>query len=252
MTLGERCFTQLEHLKELYLDGNNVKIDKNNSFYGLRSLKKLNISDNTLSYIEPHGFKDLTNLSLLDLSHNNLMTLEKETFNGLQSLRTLQLQSNFLWELKNNSFNDLLHLQHIFLHNNTLTTLNREAFALFTLRMGIILELSLSGNPMECNHRLCWLLVDIDRYKIAWYEEVGSNVNYGMNCLSLEIDCAIKLRDDTHEWTFDNNVRKHSDNIVQLHNGTQEKRYVYHLPLLKTQLSTAKYIPRLSFYHRNS
>ena len=181
-TLEEKCFKDLELLEELYLDGNNVKIDKNNSFYGLRSLKKLNLSSNALSYIEPHGFKDLTNLSRLDLSHNNLVTLEKETFNGLQSLRTLHLQSNFLRELKNNSFHDLLHLQYLLLHDNNLTTLNREAFALFTFRTGITLKISLSGNPVKCDHRLCWLLVDIDRYKIAWYQEAGSNINYRMNC----------------------------------------------------------------------
>ena len=228
-TLEEKCFKDLVHLEELYLDGNNVKIDKNNSFYNLRSLKKLNLSDNALNYIEPHGFKDVTNLSRLDLSYNNLVTLEKETFNGLQSLRTLHLQSNFLRELKNNSFHDLLHLRDLLLHDNNLTTLNREAFALFTYRAGITLKISLSGNPMKCDHRLCWLLVDIDRYKIAWYQEAGSYVNYGMNCSGLEIDCSIKLRDDTHEWTFDHDVRKHSDNIVRLHNNTQgQGKFIYY------------------------
>ena len=108
---------------------------------------------------------------------------------------------------------------------------------------------------MKCDHRLCWLLVDIDRYKIAWYEEAGPNVNYQMNCSVLEIDCAIKLRDDTHEWNIDNNVRKNSDNIVRLHNGTQEKgtflsyRLGKHGEGLKTKNIPP---PRFSFYHRNS
>ena len=128
-----------------------------------------------------------------------------------------------LMKLKNNSFYDLLHLQYLFLHHNSLSTLNREAFAIFTFRTSITLEITLSGNPVECDNRLCWLVVDIDRYKIAWYQKFGSKVNYKMNCSTPDIsDCSVKHRDDTHEWTIDNNVRKNSNNGVRLRNSTQE------------------------------
>ena len=162
---------------------------------------KLSLSRNALTFIEPSGFKDLWSLSLLDLSHNNLIYLEHKAFDGLQSLQTLYLQNNLLQNLENNSFYDLIHLQYLFLHDNNLTTLNGEAFEIFTSRKEITLEIWLSGNPLKCDKRLCWLLTDIDRIKIKWNVEVRSNISRRRNCSEPKIDCSVKHSDQSREWT---------------------------------------------------
>ncbi|NWV39316.1 LRC19 protein, partial [Grantiella picta] len=84
------------NLTELHLNGNNITVLYNYSFYNLEKLITLDISNNCISTVHKAAFAGLNQLSVLNLSYNMIAQLDSDAFNSLESLRVLNLQCNFL------------------------------------------------------------------------------------------------------------------------------------------------------------
>ncbi|NXE96307.1 LRC19 protein, partial [Menura novaehollandiae] len=84
------------NLTELHLNGNNITVLYNNSFYNLKKLITLDISNNRITTVHKAAFAGLNQLSVLNLSYNMIAQLDSDAFTSLESLTVLNLQYNFL------------------------------------------------------------------------------------------------------------------------------------------------------------
>ncbi|RWS30383.1 Leucine rich repeat containing protein 13-like protein [Leptotrombidium deliense] len=134
----------------------------------LPSLKKLFLNDNGIEYLGDYSFYRLPHLEWLSLSFNKIRLINKYTFSFEKaSNRVLRLE---LWfnQLNSQSFEKGAFLNakrplKLELYHNSLTYLPKEVFK-EVLDADNLTSISVKGNPIECDCRMKWLLVDSDKY----------------------------------------------------------------------------------------
>ena len=124
---GLQAIPGIQHVKRLFLSGNNLTHIPSHSFESLHALETLYIEDNPLTQgISPDAFLGLFNLRLLSISNNQLDRIVKGTFNGLENLEELNLSCNRLFELPKDSLLQLKNLRILNLSENKLSSLSTE------------------------------------------------------------------------------------------------------------------------------
>ena len=88
------------------------------------------------------------------LNGNQLIKIETDTFQGLKSLEKLRLTNNDISVIESGSFKSLNEIKELYLSDNRLTTLRKDAFGSIPLES---LYLYISGNPLHCDRRMCWI-----------------------------------------------------------------------------------------------
>ena len=150
----------------IYLCCNNIIKIRANAFYDLPVCVTLDLTKNRISEIEDQAFSGLATLWTLDLHSNDLTELRSNIFKGLSHLKTLTLSYNKISTIHQGAFIGLGHLKHLLLVYNKLSTLDGEIFS----DLPRPVQLSMAGNPLECDSKLCWLKQDITNGNISWFD----------------------------------------------------------------------------------
>jgi insulin-like growth factor-binding protein complex acid labile subunit len=118
----------MKSLKQLWLNGNQVKSIEKDSFLGLESLEALYLQVNQVQTIQNETFSNLKSLKVLYLQENRLILLESEAFEGLTKLEILQLDLNFIKDLNVDIFENLTSLNTLQIGYNEVKSLNKYLF----------------------------------------------------------------------------------------------------------------------------
>ena len=121
-------------------------------------------------------FKGIGNLQALRLYKNQLVEINMYMFKETPNLTSLSIDGNSITTIEAGSFTT--KMKYLYLHDNNLTTLSSE---IFDLNGGhpVYLDISLSGNPLFCDGRLCWVKRGAqDRW--LWF--AGSGDTYKPQC----------------------------------------------------------------------
>ena len=135
------------------MGGNRLTHIRTSMFQGLRLLKDLDLRSNKISDIDPGAFLSLQQCTDLWLPYNKLTCLRAGTFKGLVSLDLLDLHSNQISFIEDETFSHLPLIRVLYLSNNRLVTLMGEQWVIQSQNLFLVL----SGNPLQCNSRICWI-----------------------------------------------------------------------------------------------
>lgn len=137
---SDNVFTELENLRELYLQGNQLVSINASSETGLSYYEKkpylfkkldqlivLNLARNRINDLPRHIFNDLKQLKTLDLSYNNLILIPFQLFQELKNLEYLNLSNNKVLSVLDNFFLHNVHLKQLLLNNNFVERLTKSS-----------------------------------------------------------------------------------------------------------------------------
>ena len=130
----------LNHLKELDLKHNTIRVIKNTTFRKLLDITEINCANNNISFIENESFRKLLKLKQLHLSYNIINRLNGKMLIGLKKLTVLNLSHNVLQYIHNNTFEELNSLLHLDISHNAIISLST------VLHMKHAISLNLSFN----------------------------------------------------------------------------------------------------------
>ena len=139
-------------------------------------------------------FQELISLQVLRMAINKITSIEAQTFLNLRNLRILQIHINKITTIEEQAFADLSNLKTLYLYNNQLSTLSYDMFTGFsslnilnlernklkTLEASVLknfdrpLQLWLLDNSLECDNKLCWLKIELERGTILWHSDSSS------------------------------------------------------------------------------
>eukprot|EP00057_Strongylocentrotus_purpuratus_P020274 XP_011674748.1 PREDICTED: toll-like receptor 3 [Strongylocentrotus purpuratus] len=111
--------------------------------------------DCQISLLHPLAFEALKFLRVLNLRGNNIKQLPIDIFKHFGQITNIDLHDNRLTYLDKNLFLNNSRLTTLLLSENKLTRLNQSTFKLIGPSHTSV---DLSGNPLECNCELSWLL----------------------------------------------------------------------------------------------
>ena len=150
-------FNGLTRLRLLDLGHNRIGDVRPDMWVGLDSLVTLALRSNGIGTLSAGVFSSLGTLKILILDSNDLQTVDVDWFHGLDYLERLFLNGNEITSIAPGTFANLRHLFLLELHDNRLMTMSEDV--LYTGRtFGILL--TLNGNPLRCDTRLCWVKQD--------------------------------------------------------------------------------------------
>ncbi|XP_040273117.1 leucine-rich repeat-containing protein 19 [Bufo bufo] len=139
-----------ENVTKLILSQNNISltVDDHQSLLSYSNLIELNLSQNEITELKSGYFTAISTLEVLILRNNHITSIEEKAFIGLKNLKILDLGFNLITHLPANIEIPSLHLRAFNLQNNSLTSLDiKEALR----DLGTSLNITLSGNPWNCN-----------------------------------------------------------------------------------------------------
>ena len=123
-------------------------------------------------------FQGLSKVVLLDLGNNNISSIENGTFAHLSSLNDLYLGGNQLEKLNAKVFHGLESLKTLYLENNKLTTLGSGVLG----ELPRPLEMTMIGNYLHCDRKLCWLKLEEQEKSITWLTSSYLRVAFAPQC----------------------------------------------------------------------
>ncbi len=154
-SLKAHQFQNFTSLTYLDLSLGNISWIEPGSFTGLGILKNLSLWDNEVSYVSNQTWAGLLSLKVLDLGYNHLRTVEYDMWITFQTLEELYLDHNDITTVGNSAFRDLSNLKILHLHNNKLTTFIVSDFRRENNNHSLVLEITLSENPLQDDHDNC-------------------------------------------------------------------------------------------------
>ncbi|XP_072043231.1 uncharacterized protein [Amphiura filiformis] len=144
--IKSHAFADLNALKYLILDHNNIQVLPMTIFQNLSQLEVLNLGYNYLTYLTPGLFHSSVSLQYLDLSHNDIHVIHRDVFSLLHESFYLYLSYNNLTTLPDRIFMSLRKIDGTLdLSYNTLTSLPD---GIFTSLQAIYGTLDLSYNTL--------------------------------------------------------------------------------------------------------
>eukprot|EP00057_Strongylocentrotus_purpuratus_P026644 XP_011681118.1 PREDICTED: toll-like receptor 3 [Strongylocentrotus purpuratus] len=155
-------FNGLVSLTTLDLSVNSLGIKRGSAAYlppwvfkPLSALQNLSLEDCQISFLHPLAFEALKFLRVLNLRGNKIKQLPIDIFKNLGQTTNIDLHNNRLANLDINLFLNNRRLTILLLSENKLTRLNQSTFKLVGASLTSV---DLSGNPIDCNCELSWLL----------------------------------------------------------------------------------------------
>nr|XP_054769434.1 slit homolog 2 protein-like [Lytechinus pictus] len=124
-TIGDSqkpIFRNLFHLETLTLKQCEISVIHSLAFIGMKSLKELNLNGNEIKRLGYDSMKDFYTLQMLDITGNELEWLDNDVFTNNRNITTLILSNNKLTGLDQKTFQPIKHsLKSIDISNNPIT-----------------------------------------------------------------------------------------------------------------------------------
>ena len=131
----------------------------------------ISLDHNMISDVTGSPFTNNTKCNILSLDYNSLVAIKASYWVGLWSLRLLSLEKNRIHYIQRSAFSLLPMLEGLYLKENKLPTLSANIFEPHP--QPIELEMTLQGNPLEFDSRLCWLQGGMQDCWITWVDLDG-------------------------------------------------------------------------------
>ncbi|CRK98132.1 CLUMA_CG011500, isoform A [Clunio marinus] len=116
--IGEKSFVELENLKILSLNYNNVKKIHRSAFRDLVNLEKIEMVYNYLETLDDDIFANNVNLKLVLLYNNQLKAISGQLFSRNSNIESLQLQNNIITQIEKGFYKNMTKLTRIDLSSN--------------------------------------------------------------------------------------------------------------------------------------
>lgn len=126
------------NLQRLVVNHCRLTIVRDFYFENMEELKVLHLDWNQISTIEPKSFDDLISLRNLSLHHNQITKIEPKAFDDLVSLQFLWLEDNLIETLDEDLFTKMVNLESIFLQINKIKFLSPSTFKIPGGKLGFI------------------------------------------------------------------------------------------------------------------
>ena len=153
LTVFPEAIQQLNSLRSLILDGNNLEFVSDEA---IKLLKNANVTSLSLQNCNlkrvPGAISDLTVLLNLNLDGNHIRSLESTDLHNLNNLRTFSLSQNPLKYISDNALCGLNQLINFDLVNTSLTEVSRSFQNLKNLR-----RLDLTDSKIDCTCDVTWM-----------------------------------------------------------------------------------------------
>ncbi|XP_013385970.1 leucine-rich repeat-containing protein 15 [Lingula anatina] len=169
--IANETFLSFNSLEELYLDNQQlVGLFNPHTFNGLeKNLKVLSIDNVGFSSTAWLSLKPLTKLRTLNLCHNQVTIIPNYFFENFTHLNTLKLCHNSMYTLAQATLYGLQStLRRLLLNNNNIVSMDRCTFNEFHF----LEEVTLGGNPLQCDCRLQWLKEWVNRTFTPFLQQV--------------------------------------------------------------------------------
>ncbi|XP_060064421.1 leucine-rich repeat and fibronectin type III domain-containing protein 1-like protein [Ylistrum balloti] len=152
-TIADDTFSSRSLLRYLDLSFNNIPRITDKTFAGLTSLITLQISGNPHCELSEKSFDSLSNLQELYIADMDLERLVPVMFTNLKNLRILDVHGNKIWKIDFDFGAMFPSLQHFDISENLLKGLPKR----YKDSFANLVNIKLSGNPLQCNCELRWL-----------------------------------------------------------------------------------------------
>ncbi|XP_063776307.1 leucine-rich repeat-containing protein 19 [Pseudophryne corroboree] len=162
--------TDITHLN---LTENSISLDEVNrkALLGYPNLTELILAKNNITMLPNQYFVGLSNIEILILKNNDIASVGEKAFDGLENLQLLDLSYNQIAQLPADILLPFKHLQVLNLQNNKLTNMDITD-SLKDLRT--VLNITLSGNPWNCDCSLMNLSVWLNDNKVILENETNT------------------------------------------------------------------------------
>ena len=124
----EKHFKNLQKLKILILESNEINSIASNSFKDLIKLERLYLKDNKIKVLEPKLLGSLKNLLKISVEANRIEELDENIFQNATNLKIIDVENNNLTSIPNNLFKNNLKLNSIYLKNNRIESISSSTF----------------------------------------------------------------------------------------------------------------------------
>ena len=131
----------------------------------------ISLDHNIISDVTGSPFANNTKCIILSLDFNSLVEVRASYWVGLWELRLLSLEKNRIQHIQRSTFSILPKLEGLYLKENKLPTLSANIFE--PRPHPSELEMTLQGNPLEFDSRLCWLQGGMQDGWITWVDLDG-------------------------------------------------------------------------------
>jgi hypothetical protein len=128
-SIGPRNFKNLENLKSLSIERNDIMEIEDGALAYLKNLNFLNFADNNITNISENLLSKLEKLEELNLSGNKNITIDESAFDSLKSLKVMQLNRNYFKMIQPAWFEKLNRLEELYLNKNGITEVSEKTFA---------------------------------------------------------------------------------------------------------------------------
>lgn len=125
VSLERGVFADLDDLRQLFLDGNNISLVEDSVFQNLKKLEELDLSGNNIAVLTGETLMGLQQLKKLSLRGNQLAIVGDHTFAHAGNLRRLDLSSNHLQVIRQQALVGLGQLSFLDLAHNQLAGLDK-------------------------------------------------------------------------------------------------------------------------------
>ena len=136
-----------------------------------RDIIHISLDHNMISDVTGSPFTNNTKCTILSLDYNRLKEVRASYWIGLWELRLLSLEKNKIQHIQRSTFSILPKLEGLYLKENKLPTLSANIFEPYPHPNE--LEMTLQGNPLEFDSRLCWLQGMVEDGWITWVDLDG-------------------------------------------------------------------------------
>lgn len=127
-TLSKPNFENLNKLRVIDLQHNQISSFAEDTFHDLHMLIHLDLANNKIHGIEENSFKNLHALRNLYLGFNEIRHLHLNIFKPLKELRKVALPSNKIRKILNKHFSRNKKLTNVWLNENSLQCMDDEVF----------------------------------------------------------------------------------------------------------------------------
>lgn len=121
---AEEC----SNLRNIYMNGNGLKILDENVFRGLYNLNYLVLSNNHIESLPASIFTHTQNLEFLFLDNNELVSFHTDLFYPIRKLNTLSVTNNFIAMISSEQFRNNPLLDQMFLDRNQINAIEPKFF----------------------------------------------------------------------------------------------------------------------------
>ncbi|XP_060065504.1 uncharacterized protein LOC132545850 [Ylistrum balloti] len=170
---------KFRNLKEISMDGNNLKFVSEVSAKAIQKITHLSLRNSGITRI-PGTLQYINSLESIDLSNNGIHTIERKDLQELVNLKELKMNDNPIVYLSDNAFTKSANIDLVELRNTSLTKIPCGVKVLKLSNHDLTLDFR--DNVIECTCALRWLY----NWRTGGTSELNHKLNILGECVTIQ------------------------------------------------------------------